>query len=170
MWRSYIERVQTAIFERHLSMWKRFSKRTRMVIVCAQQAAFDSGASVVQPEHLLLGIIGEYEQSIASLAIAKLDVDFSLLRAKVEELASEKPREELASGAKMILSPTAKTVIDLAFEEAKRVSSRSIDTGHLLVGLIQESKGIGALALASMGVECDSAQAATVEIRAQTRE
>uniref|UniRef100_A0A7C2W842 Clp R domain-containing protein n=2 Tax=Thermorudis TaxID=1649508 RepID=A0A7C2W842_9BACT len=50
-------------------------------------------------------------------------------------------------------TPQARRALQHAQEEALRLSSRSIDTEHLLLGLIGEGDGTAARILASMGVE-----------------
>jgi len=51
------------------------------------------------------------------------------------------------------LTPQARRAVQQAQEEALRLSSRSIDTEHVLLGLIREGHGTAARILASMGVE-----------------
>ncbi len=47
----------------------------------------------------------------------------------------------------------ARTVLSLAHEEAQRFNHQFIDTEHLLLGLVREGQGVGAMVLKHMGVE-----------------
>lgn len=49
----------------------------------------------------------------------------------------------------------AQKAINLAKEEAKRLHWPTVDTGHLLLGLIREGKGLAAVALQNLGLEPD---------------
>jgi hypothetical protein len=52
----------------------------------------------------------------------------------------------------MHLSPRAKRVIDLAFEEARQLDHKFIGTEHLLLGLIREGEGLAGRVLSKLGV------------------
>ena len=50
-------------------------------------------------------------------------------------------------------SPRAKKVLELSLREALRLKHRSIGTEHILLGLIREGEGLGALVLAEAKVD-----------------
>lgn len=56
-------------------------------------------------------------------------------------------------------SASAKTVLDLAHEEAAAASRAYIGTEHLLLGLVREPEGLGGRALRTLGVEEDKVRA-----------
>ena len=64
----------------------------------------------------------------------------------------------------MQLTPPAIRVIDLAYDEYKRLGSPSIDTEHLLLGLIREGEGLAGVALAKCGADLDRARDAVKRI------
>jgi hypothetical protein len=51
----------------------------------------------------------------------------------------------------MQLTPRAKRVIDLAYEEARSLNNNYIGTEHLLLGLIEEQEGLGGKVLSDLG-------------------
>lgn len=58
----------------------------------------------------------------------------------------------------------ARNVMQLAQQEARRLSHNYIDTEHLLLGLIAEGGGIAARVLASNGLDLDAGRAAVDEV------
>ena len=57
----------------------------------------------------------------------------------------------------------ARRVIVLADAEARGLSHHSIDTGHLLLGLLRESDGAAARALTGLGIGYDAVHARVAE-------
>ena len=55
----------------------------------------------------------------------------------------------------MQLTPRAKRVIDLAYEEALRLQNNYIGTEHLLLGMILEGEGLAGRTLTMLGVDAD---------------
>ncbi len=47
----------------------------------------------------------------------------------------------------------ARIVMQLAFQEARRLGHEYIDTEHILLGIVKEGKGIGAMVLNGLGVD-----------------
>ena len=58
----------------------------------------------------------------------------------------------------------AQMVLRLAHEEAAAIGQSTVDTEHLLLGLLKEGKGIGAKALASLGVNIENAREETIQL------
>ena len=52
-------------------------------------------------------------------------------------------------------TPRARLVLKLAADEAERLRHGEVDTEHLLLGLLREGRGLGALALRELGVGVD---------------
>jgi ATP-dependent Clp protease ATP-binding subunit ClpA len=53
----------------------------------------------------------------------------------------------------MQLTPRAKRVIDLAYDEARQLNNNYIGTEHLLLGLIREGEGLAGRTLAKLGLD-----------------
>jgi len=53
-------------------------------------------------------------------------------------------------------TPRSKKVLELASQEANQLKSNTIDTEHILLGLIKESSGIAVRILIDLGVSLDN--------------
>ncbi|MGQ0774851.1 MAG: Clp protease N-terminal domain-containing protein [Pseudonocardiales bacterium] len=61
-------------------------------------------------------------------------------------------------------TPGARQVVLLAQEEARQLCHEHLGTEHLLLGLLAESRGLGARALRGAGITLDTARAGIVEM------
>ena len=132
-------------------MWQRFTERARAAVFYAQEAAGSVGDSYVDTEHLLLGVIRD-ESTVAVRMLMRMGVTAEQIRSKIELQA---PPEPAHLGADMQITPRTKRAIDLAYEEAKRISDNYIGSEHLLLGLIREEEGVAGRVLAEAGVDLD---------------
>ncbi len=135
-------------------MWQRFTERARKVVFYAQEEAQKFGEGYVSTEHLLLGLVREPD-SVAARVLEKMGVSLSRIRSEVEK---QLPRGEHKPVQEMILSPRAKRVIDLAYDEARFLKNNYIGTEHLLLGLIREGDGLAWRVLAKLGVDLERAR------------
>ncbi|MFQ3586047.1 MAG: ATP-dependent Clp protease ATP-binding subunit [Fimbriimonadaceae bacterium] len=135
-------------------MWQRFTERARKVVFYAQEEAQKFGEGYVSTEHLLLGLVREPD-SVAARVLEKLGVSLSRIRAEVEK---QLPRGDARPTQDMTLTPRAKRVIDLAYDEARNLNNNYIGTEHLLLGLIREGDGLAGRVLAKLGVELERAR------------
>src|SRR5579863_6445554 len=132
-------------------MWQRFTERARKVVFYAQEEAQKFGEGYVSTEHLLLGLVRESD-SVAARVLEKLGVSLNRIRAEVEK---QLPRGDARPSQDMTLTPRAKRVIDLAYDEARQLNNNYIGTEHLLLGLIREGEGLAGRVLAKLGVELE---------------
>ena len=115
---------------------ERFTQRARRVLSLAQEAAGALNSSLIDSEHLLLGLMGE-EESIASRAL----IAAGLERSQVEELARAASRTNPARDLQLDLSRDSKRALELAVDEARRLSHHYIGSEHLLLGLLRLPEG-----------------------------
>jgi ATP-dependent Clp protease ATP-binding subunit ClpC len=132
-------------------MWQRFTERARRVIFFAQEEAGRLGENFVTTEHLLLGLVREND-SVAARILERMGVSLNRIRAEVERQVT---RGDGRLGQDMQLTPRAKRVIDLAYDEARQLNNNYIGTEHLLLGLIREGEGLAARILAKLGVDIE---------------
>jgi len=127
--------------------YAQFTERARKVLSLAQQEAESSGHRYVGTEHLLLGLLREADGLAAHVLVA-LGVEQAATRAAIAEVLGE-PRLVVGD-----VLPTArvKKVIELAFEEARRLGHSYVGTEHLLLGLLIEGEGVAAKVLQGAGV------------------
>src|SRR5438477_12008047 len=133
-------------------MWQRFTERARRVVFFAQEEAGRLGENYVAPEHLLLGLVRESD-SVAARIIDRLGVSLGRIRSEIEKQA---PHGKGRLGQDMALTPSAKRVIDLAYDEARQLNNNYIGTEHLLLGLIREGEGLAARVLDKLGVNLEN--------------
>lgn len=132
-------------------MWQRFTERARKVVFFAQEEAGRLGENFVTTEHLLLGLVREND-SVAARILERMGLSLNRIRSEVERSVT---KGDGRIGQEMQLTPRAKRVIDLAYDEARRLNNNYIGTEHLLLGLIREGEGLAARVLAKLGVDLE---------------
>ena len=142
-------------------MWQRFTERARRVVFHAQEEAGRLGENYVSTEHLLLGLIRE-DDSVAARVLDRRGVSLGRIRSEMERQVN---RGDGRGGGDMQLSPRAKQVIDLAYDEAKQLNNNYIGTEHLLLGLIREGAGLAGRVLNKLGVDLDRARGEVIRIQ-----
>jgi ATP-dependent Clp protease ATP-binding subunit ClpC len=145
------------------SRFEKFSERARRVLTRAQEEAQRFGHNYIDTEHILLGLIAE-EDGVAARILNNLGVVLSKVRGAVEFIVG---RGEKISSGEVGLTPRAKRVIELAVEEARRLSHNYIGTEHILLGLLAENEGVAAGVLESFGVTLERARAEVVRLGQQ---
>lgn len=130
-------------------MWQRFTQRARALVFFAQEEAGKLGENYVSTEHLLLGLVRE-DDSTACTVLKRMNVPLDRIRGEVEKQVD---RGEGRLGQDMQLTPRAKRVIDLAYDDARSLNNDYIGTEHLLLGMIREGEGLAATILTKLGVE-----------------
>ena len=146
-------------------MWQRFTERARKVVFYAQEEAQKFGEGYVSTEHLLLGLVRESD-SVAARVLEKLGVSLNRIRVEVEK---QLPRGDARPSQDMTLTPRAKRVIDLAYDEARNLNNNYIGTEHLLLGLIREGDGLAGRVLAKLGVELERARREVMAMQDENR-
>ena len=140
-------------------MWQRFTERARRVVFFAQEEAGRLGENYVSTEHLLLGLVREND-SVAARILDRMGVSLGRIRSEIERQVT---RGDGRLGQDMQLTPRAKRVIDLAYDEARQLGNNYIGTEHLLLGLIREGEGLAGRVLAKLGVDLANTR---LEVRA----
>jgi ATP-dependent Clp protease ATP-binding subunit ClpC len=132
-------------------MWQRFTERARRVVFFAQEEAGRLGENYVSTEHLLLGLVREHD-SVAARILDRMGVSLGRIRSEIERSVT---RGDGRQGQDMQLTPRAKRVIDLAYDEARQLSNNYIGTEHLLLGLIREGEGLAGRVLSKLSVDLE---------------
>ena len=132
-------------------MWQRFTERARRVVFFAQEEAGRLGENYVSTEHLLLGLVREND-SVAARILDRMGVSLGRIRSEIERQVT---RGDGRLGQDMQLTPRAKRVIDLAYDEARQLSNNYIGSEHLLLGLLREREGLAGQVLAELGVDLE---------------
>lgn len=128
-------------------MWQRFTERARRVVYYAQEEAKMLEDGWVSPEHLLLGMLREPD-SLCGKIILAAGVSLGQLReAILPQLSTGQ-----GTALDMQLTPGAKRVIDLSYDEAKNLNNNYIGTEHLLLALLRMEDTIAGKTLLESGL------------------
>ncbi len=146
------------------SRFEKFSERARRVLSLAQEEAQRFNHNYIGTEHVLLGLVRETE-GVAAKVLANLNVELPKIRSAVEFIIG---KGERPAPGEIGLTPRAKKVIELAVDEARRMTTHYIGTEHLLIGLMREGEGVAAGVLESLGVSLDKVRAETNKILTQS--
>ncbi|MGH7610116.1 MAG: ATP-dependent Clp protease ATP-binding subunit [Candidatus Dormibacteria bacterium] len=127
--------------------FERFTEKAKKVLTLAQDEAEKSHHSYIGTEHLLLGLLREGE-GLAAKVLANLGVEIEKVRDTIDSVLG---RNERIIVQQIIPTSRVKKVIEIAFEEAKRMNNTYVGTEHLLLGLLIEGEGIAAHVLEDLG-------------------
>ena len=131
-------------------MFNKFSKRAAQVFVNAQDEARSLGHSYVGTEHLLLGIMKAANGEAYSI-LRENGLDYPSLRKEIIAIVgSGIPRESFSSPQ---MTPRARKIIELAYEEAQMLKQNYISTEHILLAILREGEGVAAHILRKFGID-----------------
>ena len=128
-----------------------------MALVAAQQEATGLGHNTVEPEHLLLGLLGG--AGLASATLAGMGISADDTRRVVARRRAPAPR----SVASPPLGSRTKEAIDEANRERSTLGDEELSTAHLLLGLLGTGNAVEVLR--ELGGEPDALRAALIERR-----
>jgi len=135
-------------------MWQRFTEAARKAVFYAQEEAQGLGEGYVSTEHLLLGALREANP--ATRALERLGIDPVEV---ARETKKQLPKGGDRAPSDMTLTPRAKRVIDLAYDEVRGLNHDHIGSEHLLLGLLREEQGLAAKVLRKFGANMTSMRA-----------
>ncbi|MDR3710452.1 MAG: Clp protease N-terminal domain-containing protein [Capsulimonadaceae bacterium] len=115
-------------------MWQRFTERARRTVFFAQEEAMRQGVAIVEPVHLLLGLLREDTCPACKILT---NIGHSAADARERLLALAGPAVAATAQVDLTLSATSKQVIDLAYDEATKLHHGFIGTEHLLLALVR---------------------------------
>jgi ATP-dependent Clp protease ATP-binding subunit ClpC len=136
--------------------FERFTERAKKVLALAQEEAEKSHHSYIGTEHVLLGLLREGD-GIAAKVLSNLGVEIDKVRQTVESLLGRD--KGLFVQQQIIPTSRVKKVIEISFEEARRMGHNYVGSEHLLLGLLAEGEGIAAQVLQDLGASLDKVRA-----------
>jgi ATP-dependent Clp protease ATP-binding subunit ClpC len=131
-------------------MFERFNEKARRLTFFARYEASMLGATSVEPEHLLLGILREDK----SLAIRFLSSHAVIEGIREQVEANTTVTKKVSTSVDLPLSPDSRRVLAFAADEAP--ASGPIDTAHLLLGILRLENHFAAEILHGRGLSLDS--------------
>jgi hypothetical protein len=134
----FVPKPDTAVLDPDAG-FARFTPRARNLVVAAQNSAHEAGNAEIQPEHLVVALLGD-GQSLAVRLLRDRGVDLDALRAAVTlpARADEPPSLVPFSGQ-------ARKVLELTLREALRLGHNYIGTEHVLLALLESETDEGPL-------------------------
>jgi ClpA/ClpB-like protein len=136
--------------------FERFSEDAKKTLTLAQEEAERSHHSYIGTEHLLLGVLRNQE-GVGHKVLDRLGIHTAEVRLRIESVLG---RNERIIIQQIVPTSRVKQVIEIAFEEARRMGSQNVGSGHLLMGLVIEGEGIAAHVLEDLGATADRVIAA----------
>jgi len=141
--------------------FERFNEDAKKSLTLAQEEAERSHHSYIGTEHLLLGLL-RVQSGTAYRVLTDLGVDIVTVRGVIESVLGRNERILIQS---IIPTSRVKKVIELSFEEARRMGDNDVDTAHMLLGLIIEGEGIAAHVLTDLGATLEKVRRAIEHAR-----
>ncbi len=130
-------------------MFERYTESARRALFFARYKATQLGATVIETEHVLLGLTRESQGLVARiLALSQLSLES--LRREIEGRSAETHR-----------------VLRFAAAEADRLRHSDIGTEHLLLGLLREESSVAASILTRHGLRLDDVRNTVVKLLAE---
>lgn len=145
-------------------MFERFTKEARTAVIDAQLVARDAGSRTIDTRHVLvalaestgpasraLGAVGVDRDGLAARvrddlraggldadALAALGIDLDAVRDRADAVFGPGALETAARSPRHVpFGSDAKKALQLALREAIRLGHRTIDGGHLLLGMLR---------------------------------
>jgi ATP-dependent Clp protease ATP-binding subunit ClpC len=116
-------------------MFERYSESARRVIFFARYEAANTGASSIEPIHLLSGLMREDPPLFRSLLGER-----SILELRQElKIPLDPPEESEATSVDLPLSRESKHALHRAMTEAEQLDQHTIGCAHLLAALLHSS-------------------------------
>src|SRR6266850_6720545 len=134
-------------------MFERYTEMARRVIFFARYEASQFGASMIEPEHLLLGLSRE-DKPLFGRFLADGKQSLESIRGQIEKRTLS--RGGIPASVELPLGPETKLALSYAHEESERLGDRHIRTEHLLLGLLRLEHSIAAQILFELGLRIDA--------------
>lgn len=153
----YLEQLSTLPITSH-EYTLSFTTQARKAWKLAHEEARRLQDNFVGAYHLLLGLLGE-GSGIAATILSEMGVDLEKMR---EQIKPGYEKGDWSVPGDIKLQPKLKILIELASNEARRLSHPYIGTGHLLLVMLHghDDLGIETGLLQKLGVDLDSLRTA----------
>jgi flavin reductase (DIM6/NTAB) family NADH-FMN oxidoreductase RutF len=127
--------------------FERFGDDAKLTLQMAQEEAERSHHSYIGTEHLLLGLL-RVETGIGYRVLAGLGISIGPVRSKIAMAVGTGERGLIKN---IIPTVRVKKVIEIAFQQARRMGHDHVDTRHILLALVIEAQGLASQVLTDLG-------------------
>jgi ATP-dependent Clp protease ATP-binding subunit ClpC len=131
--------------------FNRLDDRAKRVLALAGSEATRLHRDIVQPEHVLLGLL-TCGDGISAKALEDSGVKLSEARRAIEAMTGHGDKDDVTE---VVPSADTRTIVEIAAEEADRAGQDTVLPVHLLLALMRQP-GSAAPVLESFGVSGDS--------------
>src|SRR5271156_5370540 len=128
-------------------MFDRFTEHARRAIFFARYEAGTLGSQFIDTEHLLLGLIREDKVLPSKLPGGASE----RIRKRIAASLAD-PVRRISTSADLPLSSDSKRALSNGAEQADKLSHKSIDCGHLILGILRIENCAGATLLRDFGI------------------
>jgi ATP-dependent Clp protease ATP-binding subunit ClpC len=129
-------------------MLEKFSEEARRVVTDAHEEASRFGSTVIQTEHLLLGLIREDVGLTNRLNLTADEIRNDLkIRAPI--------RVKVPASGDLPLSEQSRSALNKAADLSDRLSDEHVTTEHILFGLLAEHRSTAAEILREHGIRLE---------------
>jgi len=135
-----------------------FSERTKDALQKAASLTLEHKQKNIDTEHLLYALTKD--DSVMERIFKELNIEINQLQNYLEEQISDGNYEGEMPG----LTPRAKQVLQLAYEEARELNHNYVGTEHIFLGLIREGEGLAAQILNKYAINHTKARQAVIKV------
>ena len=140
-------------------MFEKYTEKARRVIFFARYEVSEQGASSIETEHLLLGLLREDKALISRFLPA--DTSAEALREQIQSRLDK--GERVSTSVEIPLSEGSKRVLSCAAEESQDLSHKHIGTEHVLLALLHEKESLAAGVLRENGMSYSDVRKAVAD-------
>jgi ATP-dependent Clp protease ATP-binding subunit ClpC len=134
------------------------SQRAKDIIEEAAKIALSKKVKNIDTEQILYALTQNDE--VMDRIFKELEID----KEKLADYLSEQMEEGTYEGENIGLTPRAKSVLELSFQEAQELGHNYIGSEHIFLGIIREGEGLGYQILKKYGISQAKARQAVVKI------
>lgn len=136
-------------------MFNNFTTRAKMIIQFAHEEAARLGHNAVGTEHILLGLL-KLKEGVAYEVLKDLDITEKDIKDEIEKfILPGTAKSKKTNPNQLVLTPRAKSVLQLSAGAARNMHHSYVGTEHLLLGLLEEGEGIAARTLSALDINSD---------------
>jgi ATP-dependent Clp protease ATP-binding subunit ClpA len=130
-------------------VFERYSESARRALFYARLEAEITQSETIESTHVLLGVLCENEQSVATL-LSTVNIDPHAFRKSLT--AEEVPLPRIPQRAELPIADDAKRILYLAALEADQLNSYAVTGCHLILGMLRVDSSQAAQLLAKGGL------------------
>ncbi len=134
-------------------MDSRFTDKSRSALRFAHETARDMGYNFVGSEHIIAGILKE-GSSQAAQALEDAGIRYEDFVSRISEL-SPPDSSMTVIGSSLPLTPRCKTILEMSFNEAKKLGSLLIAPEHIVLATLREGQSVGARIMSEFGIDAN---------------